>query len=148
MKAKRILLVEDDARDEALALRAFSQNGLAEEVAVVHDGAEALDYLFATGAHAGRDARQQPDVVLLDLHLPKVSGEDVLRRLRADGRTQRIPVVILSASDAERDITQACQLGANGYLTKGANSARFTTAVAQLGQCWLQGQEAPSKERI
>ena len=148
MKAKRILLVEDDARDEALALRAFSKTGLAEEVTVVHDGAEALDYLFATGPHAGRDARQQPAVVLLDLHLPKVSGEDVLRRLRADGRTRRLPIVVLTASDADRDITQACQLGANGYLTKGANSARFTAAVARLGQCWLQGQAAPPEERL
>ena len=147
MKPEPILLVEDDASHAALTLRALSRSILANEVVVARDGAEALDYLFATGPHAGRDPKRQPSVVLLDLKLPKVSGADVLRRMRADERTRRVPVVILTSSDSEQDITFTCKLGANGYVTKSADSAKFSEAVARLGDCWMRGGKTPPEER-
>jgi len=132
-----ILLVEDSADDEALTLRALRKNAIANEVVVARDGVEALDYLFGTGDYAGRDTAEQPRVVLLDLKLPRLDGLDVLKRLRADSRTRLIPVVVLTASDEEKDLLASYDLGANSYIRKPVDFARFTEAVGQLGLYWL-----------
>jgi two-component system response regulator len=137
MGDKIILLVEDNPDDEALTLRALKKNNIANEVVVARDGVEALDYLFATGAHAGRDMRVVPQVILLDLKLPKVDGLEVLRRLRDDDRTRLLPVVILTSSDEEQDLIEGYSLGANSYVRKPVNFAQFTEAVRQLGLYWL-----------
>ncbi len=137
MSDKTILLVEDNPDDEALTLRALRKNNIFNQVTVARDGAEALDYLFCTGAYAGRDASQQPTVILLDLKLPKIDGLEVLRRLRADERTLLLPVVILTSSREEQDIIKGCRLGANSYIRKPVDFAQFTEAVRQLGLYWL-----------
>jgi len=134
---KIILLVEDNADDEALTLRALRKNNIANEVVVARDGVEALDYLFGTGDYAGRDTSEQPQVVLLDLKLPRLNGLDVLKRMRADPRTQRVPVVILTASDEEKDLLDSYDLGANSYIRKPVDFAQFMEAVGQLGLYWL-----------
>lgn len=134
---KVILLVEDNPDDEELTLRAFRRNNILNPVVVARDGEEALDYLFATGSYSGRDTRQQPQVVLLDLKLPKVDGLEVLRRLRADPRTRLLPVVILTTSNEERDILASYQLGANGYVRKPVDFDQFLEAARQLGLYWL-----------
>jgi two-component system response regulator len=136
-----VLLVEDNPDDEVLTLRAFAKNKITNEVAVAHDGAEALDWLFATGEHAGRDPAALPIVVLLDLKLPKVDGLEVLRRLRADPRTELLPVVILTASKEESDIVNGYQNGANSYIRKPVDFAQFIEAVRQLGIYWLMLNE-------
>jgi two-component system response regulator len=138
-----ILMVEDNPDDEELTLRSFKKSNLLNEVVVVHDGAEALDYLFGSGAYGGRDKRVMPQVVLLDLKLPKVSGLEVLRRLRADERTALLPVVILTSSDAERDIIDSYRLGANSYVRKPVDFAQFSEAVSQLGLYWLILNQPP-----
>jgi len=137
MSDKTILLVEDNPDDEALTLRALRKNNIFNQVTVARDGAEALDYLFCTGAYAGRDASQQPAVILLDLKLPKIDGLEVLRRLRADERTLLLPVVILTSSREEQDIINGCRRGANSYIRKPVDFAQFTEAVRQLGLYWL-----------
>ncbi|MFQ5655951.1 MAG: response regulator [Candidatus Methylomirabilales bacterium] len=137
MEKKGILLVEDNPDDEALTLRALKRGGIANEVFVVRDGAEALDYLFATGTYAGRDTSVVPAVILLDLKLPKVDGLEVLRRLRADGRTKILPVVILTSSNEEQDLIAGYGLGANSYVRKPVDFVQFTEAVQQLGLYWL-----------
>lgn len=134
---KVILLVEDNADDEELTLRAFRKNNILNPVVVARDGVEALDYLFGTGAHSGRDTRVQPQVVLLDLKLPKVDGLEVLRQLRADPRTRLLPVVILTTSNEERDILASYQLGANSYVRKPVDFEQFLEAARQLGLYWL-----------
>lgn len=134
---KAILLVEDNPDDEALTLRAFRKNNILNPVVVARDGEAALDYLFGTGGHAGRDIREQPQVVLLDLKLPKIDGLEVLRRLRADPRTRLQPVVILTTSNEERDILSSYQLGANSYIRKPVDFEQFMEAVRQLGLYWL-----------
>ena len=134
---KVILLVEDNASDEKLTVLAFKQSGVANEVVVVRDGAAALDYVFATGEHAGRDARVLPSVVLLDLKLPKIDGLDVLRRIRADERTRLLPVVVLTASKEEEDIIHSYSLGANAYVRKPVAFAEFVQAAKTLGLFWL-----------
>ena len=138
-----ILLVEDNADDVDLTLRAFERSKMANEVVVVRDGAEALDYLFVTGAHAGRDSTAAPEVVLLDLKLPKVSGLEVLRRLRADERTRRLPVVILTSSSEESDIIRSYDLGANSFVRKPVDFAQFLAAATQLGLYWLVLNQSP-----
>ncbi len=143
MDHKSILLVEDNADDEALTLRAFRKNKIVNEVVVVRDGAEALDYLFGTGTHIGRDPRKAPSVVLLDLNLPKVSGLEVLRRLRADDRTKLIPVVILTSSKEERDLIEGYKLGCNSYALKPVDFVKFAESVSQLGVYWLVLNEPP-----
>ena len=132
-----ILLVEDNPDDEALTLRAFKKNRIANEVVVARDGVEALDYLFGTGIHAGRDTTNAPAVVLLDLKLPRIDGLEVLRRLRADDRTRLLPVVVLTTSKEQQDIHEAYSLGANSYIRKPVDFEKFIHAVGQLALYWL-----------
>jgi len=137
MNKKTILLVEDNANDEYLTLRALKKYNVANDVTVARDGVEALDYLFATGAHTGRDTRELPLVVLLDLKLPKVDGLEVLRRVRSDDRTRLLPVVILTSSNEERDVINGYKLGTNSYVQKPVDFTAFMDAVGQLGLYWL-----------
>lgn len=138
-----ILLVEDNPDDVALTLRAFKKNRILNEVVVARDGVEALDYLFGTGTHAGRDSSVQPSIVLLDLKLPRMDGHEVLKRLRADPRTQLLRVVILTSSIEEQDIAESYQNGANSYIRKPVDFDQFITAVGQLGLYWLLLNEGP-----
>ncbi len=135
MRSKAILLVEDKSDDVDLTLRAFAKSGVANSVLVCRDGAEALDFLFARGAYA--DRTELPEVVLLDLNLPKVSGLDVLRQIRADERTRRLPVVVLTSSNEEKDIIRSYDLGANSFVQKPVNFTQFIEAAHQLGLYWL-----------
>ncbi len=137
MEDKIVLLVEDNPDDVTMILRTFRRNNILNQVVVARDGAEALDYLFGTGAYAGRDTSIMPQVILLDLKLPKVDGLEVLRRLRADQRTALLPVVVLTSSDEERDILDSYKLGANSYVCKLVDFAQFSEAVHQLGLYWL-----------
>lgn len=140
---KTILLVEDNPDDEALTLRALKNNNILNEVNVVRDGAETLDYLFCQGAYAGRDAGLQPAVTLLDLKLPKIDGLEVLKRLRADARTKLLPVVILTSSKEEQDLIAGYNLGANSYIRKPVDFTQFMEAVRQVGLYWLVMNEPP-----
>ena len=133
---KSILLVEDNESDELLTIRAFKKSNNANEVLVVRDGAEALDYLFRTGVYAGQDV-SLPTVMLLDLNLPKVSGLDVLRRVRADERTKMLPVVVLTGSREDEDIVRSYSLGANAYVRKPVDFSEFMKAAETLGLFWL-----------
>jgi two-component system, response regulator len=144
---KVILLVEDNPDDEALTLRALKKNNIKNEVVVAHDGAEALDYLFATGKHAGRNMDVLPQVVLLDLKLPKVEGLEVLRRVRADKRTKLLPVVILTSSNEEQDRIDGYGLGANSYVRKPVDFSQFLDAARHLGLYWLILNEPPPSGR-
>lgn len=140
---KAILLVEDNPSDEKLTLLAFQRCGISHEMTVARDGAAALDYLFARGEHAGRDARVLPSVMLLDLKLPKVDGIEVLRRVRADERTSLLPVVVLTASREERDVSQCFTLGCNAYVRKPVEFAAFAQAAQTLASFWLAMNEPP-----
>jgi two-component system response regulator len=143
MKDKIILLVEDNPDDEELALLAFERNRIANEMVVVRDGQEALDYLFGGGAFAARDLTLQPLVVLLDLKLPRIDGLEVLRRLRADRRTSRLPVVILTSSREEDDLVKSYDLGANSYIRKPVEFNRFVDAIRDLQMYWVLLNEPP-----
>jgi two-component system, response regulator len=143
MASNPILLVEDNPDDEALTLRAFRKNNVTNEVVVARDGAEALDYLFATGAYASRDVTSLPQVVILDLKLPKIDGLEVLRRIRNTAQTRLLPVVILTSSNEERDRLEGYGLGANSYVRKPVDFAEFVDAVRQLGLYWLLLNERP-----
>lgn len=145
MNHKMMLLVEDNADDEALTLRTLRKHNIRNEIVVARDGVEALDYLFGTGAHADRAIR--PEVVLLDLKLPKVDGLEVLKRLREDPRTKLLPVVILTSSNEERDVVESYRLGANSYVRKPVDFNQFTEAVRQLGLYWLILNESPPARR-
>jgi two-component system, response regulator len=147
MNEKIILLVEDNADDEELTLRALKKNNIQNEVVVARDGVEALDYLFGTGAYAGRDTSNVPSVTLLDLKLPKVDGLEVLKRLRADERTKFLPVVILTSSKEEQDLLNGYKFGANSYIRKPVDFAQFMEAVRNLGLYWLLLNESPPTER-
>jgi len=138
-----ILLVEDNPDDELLALRALRKNNVPNEVVVAHDGVEALDYLFASGPHAGRDTSAMPRLILLDLKLPKVNGLEVLKRLRSDERTRLVPVVILTSSKERKDMLDSYGFGANSYVRKPVNFEQFLRAVEQLMLYWLGLNEAP-----
>ncbi|HET9992957.1 MAG TPA: response regulator [Kofleriaceae bacterium] len=140
---KYILLVEDNPADEKLTLRAFKQSGVMNEVTVVRDGAEALDYLLGTGSHSGRDIRELPTVMLLDLKLPRISGLEVLRRVRETEPIKLLPIVILTSSKEEEDIARSYELGANAYVRKPVELAEFVVATKTLGLFWLLINEAP-----
>jgi two-component system, response regulator len=142
-----ILLVEDNPDDEALTLRALRKANVGNDVQVVRDGAEVLDFLHGTGPYAGRDTSALPQVVLLDLKLPKIDGLEVLRRIRADARTKILPVVILTSSDEEQDRIQGYALGANSYVRKPVEFAQFADAVRQLGLYWLVLNQPPPSPR-
>ena len=143
MEQKILLLVEDNPDDEALTLRALRKHKLANEVVVTRDGQEALDFLFGEGEYAGRDTSLPPQVILLDLKLPKVDGLSVLRQLRQNPRTQHVPVVILTSSKEESDLLRGYELGANSYVRKPVNFEEFVEAARQLGLCWLVLNEVP-----
>ena len=147
IRSRIILLVEDNPNDEVLTLRAFEMSNAANQIVVARDGEEAIDYLFAIGPYAGRDPKVLPDVVLLDLKLPKIDGLGVLRRMRADQRTRRLPVVVLTSSDEEKDIISSYDLGANSFVRKPVDFGQFLDAARQLGLYWLAMNEPPPTER-
>jgi two-component system response regulator len=147
VREKTILLIEDNADDEALTLRALRKNRILNEVVVARDGLAALDYLFARGEHAGRDPNQLPQVVLLDLKLPKLDGHEVLRQLRAHPLTKRLPVVVLTSSKEDTDLLESYDSGANSFVQKPVEFALFTEAVRQLGMYWLVLNEPPPLEQ-
>jgi len=147
METKMILLVEDNPDDEALTIRALKKNNIGNELVVVRDGAEALDFLFATGAYSGRNLNKKLQVILLDLKLPKVDGLEVLRRIRADERTRLLPVVILTSSKEESDLLTGYSLGANSYVRKPVDFNQFVEAVRNLGLYWLILNEAPPLQK-
>jgi CheY-like chemotaxis protein len=145
---KVILLVEDNASDEKLTVLAFKKSGMSNEVVVMRDGAAALDYIFGTGQHAGRDASVLPTVVLLDLKLPRIDGLEVLRRIRADERTKLVPVIVLTASKEDEDVLRSYTLGANAYVRKPVEFVAFVEAAKTLGLFWLLLNEpAPTPRR-
>jgi two-component system, response regulator len=145
MRTRTILLVEDNPDDVELTLHAFQESQSANEIVVVRDGAEALEYLFVSGRYAGRDASMGPEVVLLDLKLPKVDGLEVLRRIRSDARTRRLPVVILTSSKEEQDMLRSYDLGVNSFVRKPVDFVAFIEAARQLGLYWLVLNEPPPK---
>ena len=137
MAEKMILLVEDNPDDEELTRVAFEESRIANELVVTRDGAEALEWIYGTGAHEGRDLRVMPSVILLDLKLPKIDGLEVLKRLRADDRTRRIPVVILTSSKEQEDVARSYDRGANSYVRKPVDFSQFLDAAKNLGLYWL-----------
>ncbi|HFQ91598.1 MAG TPA: response regulator [Chromatiales bacterium] len=147
MQDKYVLLIEDNPDDVALTLRALKKHKITNNIVVARDGAEALDYLLGRGEHQDRDISCQPAVIFLDLNLPKINGLEVLRQIRADERTQRIPVVILSTSTEEQDITASYELGANSYIRKMVDFDRFSDAIRQLGSYWLTLNQIPSHQQ-
>ena len=147
MPNKIILLVEDNPDDEALTIRALKKNNILNEVVVARDGEEALEYLFGTGRYEGRDTSIQPQVILLDLQLPKLSGHEVLKRMRADKRTELQPVVILTTSSEQADISEGYSNGANSYIRKPVDFNQFIEAVKQLGLYWLVLNETVERRR-
>ena len=143
VEAIDLLLVEDNADDIELTVRALKKHNLANNIFVVRDGAEALDFIFATGSYSDRRVEDPPRVVLLDLKLPKVDGLDVLRRMKADERTKVIPVVVLTSSEEERDVIESYRLGVNSYMVKPVDFDKFLTSVSELGCYWLLLNKAP-----
>jgi two-component system response regulator len=148
MDQMMILIVEDNPDDEEMTLRSLSQAGLANDVEVVRDGVEALDFLFGTGAYAGRDLSRMPTVILLDLKLPKLNGIDVLNRMRKDDRTRNIPVVVLTSSSEDEDMVRSYSSGANSYVRKPVVFADFVGVVSQLGMYWMLLNEVPGKKPL
>jgi CheY-like chemotaxis protein len=138
-----LLLIEDQPSDADLALRALDELGVGRRVHLVEDGAEALDFVFGRDAYAERSPADAPALILLDLKLPKVSGHEVLRRLKSDERTQDIPVIVLSSSKEDRDVDQCYEMGANSYVVKPVDFAQFTETVQCIGTYWLQTNEGP-----
>jgi two-component system response regulator len=142
-RSRLILLVEDNPDDVELTLKAFERSPVPSQIVVASDGEEALDFLFARGLHAGRDVTHVPDVVLLDLKLPKVDGIEVLRQMRADAHTRHIPVVILTSSREQRDLVATYDLGANSYVQKPVDFGEFMAAAHQIGVYWLDVNQVP-----
>ena len=147
MNDKFILLVEDNPDDETLTLRALEKSNILNRIVVAHDGVEAIDYLLGEGSYSSRDTSVMPELILLDLKLPKMDGLEVLRRIRADKRTKLLPVVILTSSKEERDLIQGYRLGANSYILKPVDFVQFSNAIQQLGLYWLVLNVAPPKVR-
>ena len=147
MSNKVILLVEDNPDDAELTLRALKKNNILNQVVLAHDGVEAIDYLFGTGTYAGRDTSALPSVVLLDLKLPKISGLEVLKQIRAHEKTRYLSVVILTSSKEEQDLISGYQLGANSYIRKPVDFNQFMEAVRQLGLYWLVLNESVPQGR-
>ena len=143
MQDRVIVLVEDNANDEELTLRAVRKSGIMNRVVVLRDGAEALDYFFCRGAHDGRPASEVVQVVLLDLKLPKVDGLEVLKQIKGDPRTRTIPVVVLTSSREQQDVVESYKLGVNSYIVKPVNFERFVAAVQELGMYWLLLNQPP-----
>lgn len=143
-----ILLVEDNPDDVELTLLALREYNLANDIVVAHDGEEALDYLFGRGQYADRDLREQPNVVLLDINLPKLNGTEVLQQIRADKRTRHLPVVILTTSTEERDLLASYRNGVNSYIVKPVDFSQFIEAVHQLKMYWLVLNRAPQGSEI
>lgn len=144
MRSRTILLVEDSQNDVDLTLRAFAKSTLVDKISVARNGEEALHFLFATGAYASRAEQPLPEVVLLDLKLPKVDGFGVLKRMRANERTRRLPVVVLTSSNEERDLIQSYALGANSFIRKPVNFSEFVNTARELGHYWLVLNQAPA----
>ncbi|MBM4311651.1 MAG: response regulator [Deltaproteobacteria bacterium] len=138
-----IMLVEDNQDDIDLTMRAFARNNIMNEIVIARDGIEALDYLFATGAHLGRDLRVMPEVILLDLKMPRMGGIEVLRYIRSDARTKLLPVVVLTSSDEERDIVESYECGVNSYIRKPVDFNQFVDAVRQLSLYWIVLNKCP-----
>jgi CheY-like chemotaxis protein len=147
MSEKIILLVEDNPDDEALTLRALKKNNIVNEVVVTRDGEEALEYLFGSGRYEGRDTTVQPQVIFLDLQLPKLSGLEVLKKMRADKRTSLLPVVVLTTSSEQSDVACSYEYGANSYTRKPVDFNQFIDVVRQLGLYWLALNEAPGRRQ-
>ena len=144
-----ILLVEDNPDDVELTLRAFEKSNVTNEIVVARDGEQAIQYLFSTGPHAGRNPLEMPDVVLLDMKLPKIDGLGVLRRLRADERTRRLPVVVLTSSKEEKDVMASYDLGANSFVRKPVDFAQFVDAARYLGIYWLiMNEPSPGQQHV
>jgi CheY-like chemotaxis protein len=143
LKKVEVLLVEDNLNDVELALRALSKHDLANKVHVVKDGVEALEYIFATGAYAGRDIKDKPKVIFLDLKLPKVDGLEVLRKIKSDERTKVIPIVALTSSTEERDIVESYELGVNSYIVKPIDFDKFINAISEIGLYWMVLNKPP-----
>ncbi len=146
-KPVEILLVEDNPSDVELTLHVLRRYNLTNHIEIVHDGVEALDFVFCTGAYSHRNIENGPKVILLDLKLPKVDGMEVLRRIKGDPRTKTIPVVVLTSSREERDIVESYQLGVNSYITKPVDFEQFVEAVRQLGFYWLLLNQSPGRQR-
>lgn len=144
---RSILLVEDNPHDEELTIRALRKNDVRNPIVVARDGAQALDYLFARGAHEGRDRADLPQVILLDLKLPKLGGLEVLEAIRADESTRLVPVVVLTSSAEAQDVARSYRLGANSYVRKPVDFARFLEAAKHLGVYWLVTNESPPRRR-
>lgn len=144
-KSKYILLVEDNKDDEDLTIRALRKGNISNEIVIARDGAEALDFIFGQGAFAGRNVIDRPQVVLLDLKLPKFNGLEVLEKIRQDPRTKTMPVVILTSSREESDLVKGYSLGVNSYICKPVDMAQFTGAIQQLGLYWLVLNETPTE---
>ena len=147
VKEVEILLIEDNPTDAELAIRALKKSNLANKLAWVKDGAEALDFIFATGPYGGRQIVNGPKVILLDLRLPKVDGMEVLRRIKNDERTRTIPVVVLTSSKEDRDVAESYQLGVNSYISKPVEFDEFAKTVSELGLYWLLVNHPPVSER-
>lgn len=143
MKKRIILLVEDNPDDEALTLRAFKKNNILNEVVVARDGAEALDFLFCKGKFASRDCNADPELILLDLKLPKIDGLEVLKEIRSNPKTKLLPVIVLTSSKEEKDILKSYELYANSYIRKPVDFVQFSEAIRQLGVYWLVLNETP-----
>jgi len=144
MKEVEILLVEDNPTDAELAMRALKKQNFANNLVWVKDGAEALDFIFATGVYSQRSVTNGPKVILLDLRLPKVDGMEVLRRVKSDERTRTIPVVVLTSSKEDRDVAESYQLGVNSYISKPVEFDEFAKTVAELGMYWLLVNRPPT----
>ena len=143
VKAVEVLLVEDNPNDQELTLRALKKKNISNRIHVVNDGAEAIDFLFGTGAYAGRTRQDAPKVVLLDIKLPKVNGIEVLRKVKADAELRKMPIVMLTSSKEEPDVEECYRLGVNSYIVKPVDFDKFTDAVVQLGFYWLLTNEGP-----